>query len=744
MRVPDFRATWKQFAESRALSADLSRATRATIAFMLPLIFLPRLGWPLSASFVALGAQNISTIDVRGAYSLRVGLLVVVSIVFAGYAAIGALVSGHVWLAVGVTIVLTLLAGIWRHLSSDYGASVLIASLLMFFLGLVGPPGVHTAQLYAASLAVGCALAILLHTLFWPFRPQQPLRHAVAESWLAAGNLFAALAPVPPAQRSERHDKIVQAETSLRATIDKSALLIIQASGKKPPEILTQLEALNLCAARLSMAIDTFNAALEGCVSSEDWDRIAPTFDPVLSALTNTARTIALTVVSRNPGNLATARIRLRRAEGLLRVFAIRMQNETPLNAYHQQLVDIVSEISRQLPGVIETLASTIERAGERSAFTSELFNLDTWMLRPLAATLNLGQRPDGALIRYVLRLTLLTSAGVWAFQYFQLPHGYWLPFTMVVILQPDFGATRQRAAQRVAGTIAGSIVATGLIWLHLPNWADLSIIAIAAWGYAYIVRRNYGFAIFCVTIFVVILLEGGAGGHAHIAIERVLATCAGTALAFMAAAIFWPKWERDRFPDALANAFRANADYIGHLASPQGETMVDAVEKSHRAIERAHAAVFASLRRMFGDPHNRREGIEQMAALANGSQRLTRVLNVVFAHFQPASGAHLADIDAFCAAAQRFLLELADQMTQRTINAERLSALARAAEAAVPKARNGESTNADSRWLFFQCGRAATELSALAFIAQGDLQIRPEHEIRPGTKSSSPTPLLH
>jgi len=737
MRVTNFRATWSQFAESRALSAELSRATRATIAFMLPLIFLPHLGWPLSASFVALGAQNISTMDVRGAYSLRVGLLVVVSIVFAGYAAIGALVSSPVWLAVGATILLTVLAGIWRHLSSDYGASVLIASLLMFFLGLVGPPGVHTAQLYAASLAAGCALAILLHVLFWPFHPQHPLRHAVAESWLAAGNLFAALAPVPATQRSSRHDKIVEAETNLRTTIDKTALLIIQASGKKPHPILTHLEALNLCAARLSLAIDTFNAALEGCLSSEDWERIAPTFDPVLSTLTNTARTIALTVVSRNPGHLATARIRLRRAEGLLRVFAIRMQNETPLNAYHQQLVDIVSEISRQLPDVIATLDSTIERSDERSAFTSELFNLDTWMLRPLAATLNLGQKPDGALIRYILRLTLLTSVGVWAFQYFNLPHGYWLPFTMVVILQPDFGATRQRAAQRVAGTLTGSIIATALIWLHPPGWVDLTIIGAAAFGYAYIVRRNYGVAIFFVTIFVVILLEGGSGGHAHIAIERVLATCAGAALAFIAAAIFWPKWERDRFPDALADAFRANADYLAHLAMPQAEVMADTVEKSHRAVERAHAAVFASLRRMFGDPQNRREGIEQMAALANGSQRLTRVLNVIFAHIQPASGAHLVDIDAFCLAAKNFLLELADQMSRRKINADSLSALARAAEIAVPKVR--DTTDADSHWLFFQCGRAATELSALAFVAQGDLQIRPFESSPTQAQVSSP-----
>ena len=46
---------------------------------------------------------------------------------------------------------------------------------------------------------------------------------------------------------------------------------------------------------------------------------------------------------------------------------------------------------------------------------------------------------------------------------------GYWLPFTMVVVLQPDYGSTRQRAAQRVLGTLAGSLAASVLLWVKPP-----------------------------------------------------------------------------------------------------------------------------------------------------------------------------------------------------------------------------------------------------------------------------------
>ena len=70
---------------------------------------------------------------------------------------------------------------------------------------------------------------------------------------------------------------------------------------------------------------------------------------------------------------------------------------------------------------------------------------------RPLASALNLTWRVDPALIRFTLRLAVLMVAGVVVFKTWALPHGYWLPFTVIVVLQPDYGSTRQRAAPCLA-----------------------------------------------------------------------------------------------------------------------------------------------------------------------------------------------------------------------------------------------------------------------------------------------------
>src|ERR1041385_2300864 len=89
-----------QSADEAAFSPDLSRAVRATIAFMVPLLLAAR-GWiSIDVSFVALAAQNIAMVDIRGDYRLRFPLVVAMAAVFVGAAALGASVAGHLLAAV--------------------------------------------------------------------------------------------------------------------------------------------------------------------------------------------------------------------------------------------------------------------------------------------------------------------------------------------------------------------------------------------------------------------------------------------------------------------------------------------------------------------------------------------------------------------------------------------------------------------------------------------------------------------
>ena len=134
---------------------------------------------------------------------------------------------------------------------------------------------------------------------------------------------------------------------------------------------------------------------------------------------------------------------------------------------------------------------ATIERGDERSAFSLELFDLQTWTLRPLASTLNFQWRPDPVLVRFIARGIVLQLIGVAAFKFFHLERGYWFPWTMLVVLQPEFGATRLRAGQRVFGTLAGGIAASLLLFLSLPPIFLLIAMAVTVGLFSFWLKRQ-------------------------------------------------------------------------------------------------------------------------------------------------------------------------------------------------------------------------------------------------------------
>lgn len=717
-----------ELAERESLQPDLGRGFRAALAFMVPLL-LAIGGWlPVAAiSFAAIAGQNIAMVDVRGAYRLRLGLLLAMSAIFGGAAALGTLASANLTAAVLATVFIALCGGLWRHLSSDYGMALAISSTLVFFIALASPLGPAAAREHALAAFLGALWGLALQVANWPFRPQQPLRRTVAETWIAAADLFEAMAPGEPADVPRRLHRINECEAALRTTLDQTYSVLAAA---RPGELRTRLEALNLTGARLATRIVVLNTALEPLMASAAAAGFQPALQPALTSLTNTARTVALAVTSRRPAHFATLELRLRRLANLLRLLRTRASLGISDPAAGSQVAEILRQIEQMIPEIEGAVRATVDPTGERTAFSLELFDLDTWTLRPLAATLNLTRRVDPALIRFTLRLAVLTAVGVVIFKVWELPHGYWLPFTIVVVLQPDYGSTRQRAAQRVAGTLAGSAVASLLLWQQLPFTMLATAMAVTVFAFGYFLKRNYAIAVFFVTLFIVLLTGATEPISASFTLERLLTTFAGGALALAAALFFWPVWERDRFPPVLASGLRANADFLRQLMRQlrQGSGYDSETLAAKRRSETANSTVFSALQRMTGDPRNRREGLEYFATLANGNQRLTRALTVLILHLN-ADAPPLAapDLLQFEKTATQALEEIAGAVERGTTDLLLLRERLRELEGVpLSPTANAGSTDTDprNRWVFSQLTRAATELSAMLLTM---LEERPE-----------------
>jgi len=100
-------------------------------------------------------------VDVRGAYRFRVGLLAAMTVILAATVALGALSGAALLTAVIATGIMGVAAGLWRHLSADYGLSLGIASLLLFFIAMATPGASTQWGHHAVAVLIGGALGIL-------------------------------------------------------------------------------------------------------------------------------------------------------------------------------------------------------------------------------------------------------------------------------------------------------------------------------------------------------------------------------------------------------------------------------------------------------------------------------------------------------------------------------------------------------------------------------------------------------
>ncbi|QYM78070.1 FUSC family protein [Horticoccus luteus] len=704
----------------QALRPDLARAVRSTVAFMPPVLLMNAGLVSHLAVFSAIAAQSVAMVDVRGPYRLRVGLLLAMAAILAGATQLGVCGAASLLAAVLLTALVGVLMGAWRHLSSDYGPSLAASSALLFLIALA-TPAIPAGHAGAAIYTLGGALGgVALQAFLWPWRAQHPLRRAVAESWLALGNLFAALANDEPRTADARSANLAQLESDLRTALDQTYATLAAARIGRAHAFQTHLEELHLTGARLATRVVVLHTALDSLRADAALAPLAAAAQPALVSLSNLARSIATAVISRQPSQLASCEVRLQRLGNLLRVLQARLAAQAPASTDAGQVAELLRQLAAELPTLRARLRATIDRADERGAFSLELFDVNTWSLRPVTATLNLRPHVTRTLLRFTARLTVLLVAGVAAFKGFGLAHGYWLPLTIVVVLQPDYGSTRRRAAQRLLGTLTGVALASLIVSLPLPAGLLTAIIGLTMFGFAYYVRNHYGRAVFFVTIMVVCLLgaAGAAGGGYAVALERLLATAAGGALAMLAALLFWPVWENDRLPPILARALVANRDYWRILQQrlAQGGTYDAPVVAAKRAAEVANSNVFASLQRLFGDPKNHQARVELFAALANGNQRLTRAFTGLALHLStdtPLASpplAHFGDLTA--RALDGISTRLASGASPERDEACR-TLLADLEKATIP---TGEDER--HRWISAQLARVNTETTALLLAA--------------------------
>lgn len=148
---------------------------------------------------------------------------------------------------------------------------------------------------------------------------------------------------------------------------------------------------------------------------------------------------------------------------------------------------------------------------------------------------------PRAEAVRHALATAVVAGAGLGVARALDVGHGYWLVLAVASVLAVSRDATGREAAERVAGTLSGVLLAVLLVAV-LPVGAALALAAVGlvltlAWSVGHEVRlaAASGSAV------AVLLGSGGLVDFgAGLAVERLVLTVVGAGLAAATVALLW------------------------------------------------------------------------------------------------------------------------------------------------------------------------------------------------------------
>jgi len=517
------RINWSQF--------DGPAALRCTIGVLVPLVGGLVFGQPLVSAFGAVGAMSVGFGSFQGAYRSRAAVMVLAAFGMAISIFIGSL-AGHSDMAeIAAATSIAFISGLLVALGPS-AAFVGLQSVVAVLIASGFPSDPPGAALRAVIVLGGGLVQTLLVVLIWPLRRFSVERQTIAAAYRSLGR-YASTLPGIDGTPPEPHtfSAIVPPIEDPHPFSHGGALLVFQSLFDEAERIRASLASIaaeqrkpsttgGACASALpplcGRALMEIADALEGERDPSEGDR--PIWEPIDQCLATLPASAAVDAL------LGQVRAAWRTA-GLL-----------------------TSKSSRT--SALPRFTPLRPRPPIGDAFTT------------LRANLTL----QSTACRHALRLAAAIAITDTIYRVMNLPRGYWMPMTALLVLKPDFHDTFARGVARIAGTILGAGMATLIVRELEPGPSALAVFVLAfVWGCYAVFRVNYALFTVCVTGYVVFILRLSGVAEMTAATTRAIDTVAGGTLALAIYAI-WPTWAATTVRSSLAALLETHGRYVSGL----------------------------------------------------------------------------------------------------------------------------------------------------------------------------------
>jgi YccS/YhfK family integral membrane protein len=266
------------------------------------------------------------------------------------------------------------------------------------------------------------------------------------------------------------------------------------------------------------------------------------------------------------------------------------------------------------LAGNLRSLDALLGNASNPDALAEEqdssLLDREPQSLKDVWERLRLQLTPTSLLFRHALRLALALAAGYGVLHWIHPTQGYWILLTTLFVCQPNYGATRRKLVQRIAGTVLGLLLGWALFELF-PNPLVQALFAVVAGVVFFALRSSrYTLATAAITLLVLFCFNQIGDGYG-LFIPRLVDTLLGSLIAGLAVLLILPDWQGRRLNRLLANTLSCNSRYLQQIIQQYASGKRDdlAYRLARRNAHNADATLSTTLGNMLMEPgHFRKE----------------------------------------------------------------------------------------------------------------------------------------
>jgi uncharacterized membrane protein YccC len=610
-RHSSWRAFWKLLTFFDRSKMGYSVALRNAAGMVLSLVLGTATQIAFGGPAAACGALFVSYSDGSDPYRHRAIRMIASSVTLTFAAFLGGM-FGHDRFGLGVVAGgAAFVAGMAVALgqtAADIGMMALV--MLTIFAGqrLTLRDSVETALLALLGGLIQTALSLA----FWPVRRYEPERRALALLFMEIGRT--ATQPIGPGDAPPATVQSSKTQDALRSLRQDSGVV-----SERFLSLLNQAERARLCVITLLR----MQAALE---SNAQPGEAGETLSRFLAAAGGALAASGEFLLSATGTGLLHDQIG--KVNKLIEEWRAHAVGKTP--SLEGEAVKGMLFQMDALAGQLRAVEDLVTGSAPLDAVPLGLASsVKSWHVESdsIAATLRANLNFRSVVFRHAVRLTIcLTIAGAIA-RTTGWSRSYWIPMTVILLLRPDFAGTFSRGLQRIAGTIAGLVVATAQIHFLPPTFAvRATLIGICVFLLRWLGPANYGFFAMGVTAAIVLMLSL-TGVPPKLLIEaRAINTLIGGVLALSAYAL-WPT--REPVEDALAKLLAVYREYFRAVAQRYlGSTADEALVRRERLAARmARSNLEASVERLAAEPSTEPNQIESVRSMMASSHRFVHAI---------------------------------------------------------------------------------------------------------------------